>query len=180
MYAKWLKQHEGQFDGVIFPLPIFAKGDPGSGRFTNEGRIRPFPATLANCRTRAVRILVYASEAEYTDDLIEEGYFDCAGACLVPGMHKQADPPCPGRLQAPHLRGRWAHERRAERGFYDVSGIRLGGDTLRGQGAGNRNSGCRAAVCIPVSRTLFSQVRDGHENRGTGHRHYRLQVHGVR
>ena len=24
LYAKWLKEHEGQYDGVIFSMPIFA------------------------------------------------------------------------------------------------------------------------------------------------------------
>ena len=75
--------------GTVTEHKMFAKGDPGSGWGTNEGRIRAFPATLANCQTKDGRIVVYASEAEVTDDPIEEAYFGCAGVCRVPDMQNK-------------------------------------------------------------------------------------------
>jgi L-fucose isomerase-like protein len=37
--------------GTVTEHKMFAKGDPGSGWGSNEGRIRPFPMTFSNCRT---------------------------------------------------------------------------------------------------------------------------------
>ena len=65
---------------------MFAKGDPGSGWGTNEGRIRSFPMTFANCRTKDGKLAVYAGNAEFTDDVIEEGYFGCAGVAMIPEL----------------------------------------------------------------------------------------------
>ena len=72
--------------GTVTEHKMFAKGDPGSGWGTNEGRIRPFPTTIANCQTKDGKIIVYASEAEFTDDPIEQAFFGCAGVCEIPDM----------------------------------------------------------------------------------------------
>ena len=72
--------------GTVTEHKMFAKGDPGSGWGTNEGRIRAFPTTISNCQTKDGKIIVYASEAEFTDDPIEDAYFGCAGVCEVPNM----------------------------------------------------------------------------------------------
>lgn len=72
--------------GTVTEHKMFAKGDPGSGWGTNEGRIRAFPTTISNCQTKDGKIIVYASEAEFTDDPIEDGYFGCAGVCELPNM----------------------------------------------------------------------------------------------
>jgi L-fucose isomerase-like protein len=75
--------------GTVTEHKMFAKGDPGSGWGTNEGRIRAFPTTLSNCQTKDGRIVVYASEAAFTDDPIEEAFFGCAGVCHVPDMQEK-------------------------------------------------------------------------------------------
>ena len=75
--------------GTVTEHKMFAKGDPGSGWGTNEGRIRAFPTTLSNCQTKDGRIVVYASEAAFTDDPIEEAFFGCAGVCEVPDMQEK-------------------------------------------------------------------------------------------
>ena len=72
--------------GQVTEHKMFAKGDPGSGWGTNEGRIRPFKTTISNCQTKDGKIIVYASEAEFTDDPIEAAYFGCAGVCEIPDM----------------------------------------------------------------------------------------------
>ena len=72
--------------GTVTEHKMFAKGDPGSGWGSNEGRIRAFPMTFANCQTRDGRLIVYASEAAFTGEPIEEGYFGCAGVAEIPGL----------------------------------------------------------------------------------------------
>lgn len=72
--------------GTVTEHKMFAKGDPGSGWGTNEGRIRPMKTTLSNCLTVDGKVVVYATEAEFTDDPIESGYFGCAGVCAVPNL----------------------------------------------------------------------------------------------
>ena len=56
---------------------------------TNEGRIRPMKTTLSNCLTVDGKVVIYASEAEFTDDPIETGYFGCAGVCEIPDMENK-------------------------------------------------------------------------------------------
>ena len=72
--------------GTVTEHKMFAKGDPGSGWGTNEGRIRPMKTTISNCLTVDGKVIMYASEAEFTQDPIEEAYFGCAGVCEIPNM----------------------------------------------------------------------------------------------
>jgi len=72
--------------GVVTNHKMFDKTDPGSGWGTNEGRIKAFPTTISNCQTKDGRIVIYASEGQFTDDPIEEGYFGCAGVCRIDGL----------------------------------------------------------------------------------------------
>ena len=74
-----------EFINLIIP-PDRGKTDPGSGWGSNEGRIRAFPTTISNCQTKDGKIIVYASEAEFTNDPIEESYFGCAGVCEIPNL----------------------------------------------------------------------------------------------
>ena len=69
--------------GVVTNHKMFDKTDPGSGWGTNEGRIKTFPTTISNCQTKDGKIVIYASEGEFTDDPIEESYFGCAGVCQI-------------------------------------------------------------------------------------------------
>ena len=72
--------------GTVTSHKMFDKTDAGSGWGTNEGRIRPMKTTISNCLTVDGKIKIYASEAEFTDDPIEDEYFGCAGVCELPNM----------------------------------------------------------------------------------------------
>lgn len=72
--------------GKVTSHKMFDKNDPGSGCGTCEGRIRPGKVTLSNCQTKDGKIIVYASEAAFTDDPIEEAFFGCGGVCEISDM----------------------------------------------------------------------------------------------
>ena len=68
---------------------MFDKNDPGSGCGTCEGRIKAGDITIANCQTKDGKIIVYASEAKFTDDPIEDAYFGCAGVAEIPDLQNK-------------------------------------------------------------------------------------------
>lgn len=72
--------------GTVTEHKMFAKGDPGSGWGSNEGRIAAFPMTFSNCLTVDGRLVIYASEGEMTDDPIEDGFFGCGGVAKIDGL----------------------------------------------------------------------------------------------
>ena len=72
--------------GTVTEHKMFAKNDPGSGWGCNEGRIKPMPITISNCQTKDGKIVIYASEAKFTDDPIEDGYFGCGGVAEIPHL----------------------------------------------------------------------------------------------
>ena len=72
--------------GTVTEHKMFAKGDPGSGWGSNEGRIGPFDMTFSNCQTKDGRIVVYASEGRFTEDAIEEAFFGCGGVAEIPAL----------------------------------------------------------------------------------------------
>ena len=72
--------------GTVTEHKMFAKGDPGSGWGSNEGRIKAFPMTFSNCQTKDGRLIVYASEGEFTGESIEAEYFGCAGVARIEGL----------------------------------------------------------------------------------------------
>ena len=73
-------------EGTVTEHKMFAKGDPGSGWGSNEGRIKAMPITISNCQTKGGRLIVYTSEAKFTEDPIEEAYFGCAGVAEIPNL----------------------------------------------------------------------------------------------
>lgn len=75
--------------GTVSEHKMFAKGDPGSGWGANEGRIKPMKVTISNCQTKDGKLIVYSSEAEFTDDPIEDTYFGCAGVCEIPDLQNK-------------------------------------------------------------------------------------------
>lgn len=75
--------------GTVTEHKMFAKGDPGSGWGSNEGRIRPMPMTFSNCQTKDGKILVYASEARFTEDVIEEAFFGCGGVAEIADLQNK-------------------------------------------------------------------------------------------
>jgi len=72
--------------GTVTEHKMFAKGDPGSGWGSNEGRIKAFPMTFSNCKTEDGKLIIYVSEGAMTDDVIEDGYFGCGGVAEIPGL----------------------------------------------------------------------------------------------
>ena len=72
--------------GTVVDHKMIAKTDPGAGWGANEGRIRPFPMTFSNCKMEDGRLYVYVSEGEFTDDIIEEGFFGCGGVAWIPDL----------------------------------------------------------------------------------------------
>ena len=72
--------------GTVTEHKMFAKEDPGSGWGCNEGRIASFPMTYSNCQTKDGKIVIYASEGKFTDDVIEDGYFGCGGVAEIPNL----------------------------------------------------------------------------------------------
>ena len=75
--------------GQVTCHKMFDKLDPDSGWGCNEGRIKPMPITISNCQTKDGKILLYASEAEFTDDPIEEAYFGCAGVAQIDDLQNK-------------------------------------------------------------------------------------------
>ncbi len=72
--------------GQVTEHKMFAKGDPGSGWGSNEGRIAAFPMTYSNCLTVDGKLLVYVSEGEMTSDEIEDGFFGCGGVAEIENL----------------------------------------------------------------------------------------------
>lgn len=75
--------------GRVTEHKMFAKGDPGSGWGTNEGRIGSFDMTFSNCFTEDGKLKVYAGEARFTGEPIEEGYFGCGGVAEIPDLQNK-------------------------------------------------------------------------------------------
>ena len=75
--------------GTVTEHKMFAKSDPGSGWGSNEGRIKAFPMTFSNCQTKDGKIIIYASNAEFTDDVIEDTYFGCAGVAKITDLENK-------------------------------------------------------------------------------------------
>ena len=75
--------------GTVTEHKMFAKNDPGSGWGCNEGRIKPMPITISNCQTKDGKIVIYASEARFTDDVIEPEFFGCGGVAEIPDLQNK-------------------------------------------------------------------------------------------
>jgi L-fucose isomerase-like protein len=75
--------------GTVTEHKMFAKGDPGSGWGSNEGRIRPFSMTFSNCRTEDGKLIMYVEEGKFTTDPIEEGFFGCGGVAEIPDLQNK-------------------------------------------------------------------------------------------
>ena len=75
--------------GTVTEHKMFAKNDPGSGWGTNEGRIKAMDMTFSNCLTEDGKIKIYFSEGKFTDDVIEDTYFGCAGVAQIPDLQNK-------------------------------------------------------------------------------------------
>ena len=72
--------------GRVTDHKMFAKASPGAGWGSNEGRIRAFPMTYANCKTENGLLTTYAGEGEFTGDDVEKEFFGCAGVAKIDGL----------------------------------------------------------------------------------------------
>jgi len=75
--------------GTVTEHKMFAKGDPGSGWGSNEGRIKAMPITISNCQTKDGKLIVYASQGRFTDDPIEDEFFGCGGVAEIPDLQNK-------------------------------------------------------------------------------------------
>ena len=75
--------------GEVTEHKMFAKGDPGSGWGTNEGRIAPFEMTFSNGFTENGKLKVYVSEGKFTNDPIEKAFFGCGGVAQIPDLQNK-------------------------------------------------------------------------------------------
>lgn len=75
--------------GTVTEHKMFTKSDPGSGWGSNEGHIKAMPVTISNCQTKDGKLIIYTSEAEFTNDSIEKEYFGCAGVAQIPDLQNK-------------------------------------------------------------------------------------------
>jgi L-fucose isomerase-like protein len=69
--------------GNVTDHKMFSKSEPGRGWGSNEGRIKAFPMTFSNCKTENGKLTFYAGEGEFTDDVIQDGFFGCGGVARI-------------------------------------------------------------------------------------------------
>ena len=72
--------------GTVTEHKMFAKGDPGSGWGTNEGRIAAFDMTFSNGFTEDGKFKIYFSEGKFTGEPIEKEYFGCGGVAEIKNL----------------------------------------------------------------------------------------------
>ena len=75
--------------GTITDHKMFAKGCPGCGWGSNEGRIAAFPMTYSNCKTEDGKLTFYVDEGKFTGEPIEEEFFGCGGVAEISGLQKK-------------------------------------------------------------------------------------------
>ncbi len=75
--------------GTVTDHKMFAKGCPGCGWGSNEGRIAAFPMTFSNCKTENGKLTFYMGEGEFTDDEIEKEFFGCGGVAVIDDLQKK-------------------------------------------------------------------------------------------
>ena len=75
--------------GTVTDHKMFAKGNPGCGWGSNEGRIAAFPMTFSNCKTEDGKLTFYIDEGEFLDDEIENGFFGCGGVAHIDDLERK-------------------------------------------------------------------------------------------
>ena len=72
--------------GIVTDHKMFSKTTPDQGWGSNEGRIKAFPMTFANCKTEDGKLSFYVAEGEMTEDTIQEGFFGCGGVGRIDNL----------------------------------------------------------------------------------------------
>ncbi len=72
--------------GRVTDHKMFAKGCPGCGWGSNEGRIDAFDMTYSNCKTEDGKLTVYVDEGRFTGEEIEGAFFGCGGVAEIENL----------------------------------------------------------------------------------------------
>lgn len=75
--------------GRVTDHKMFAKGCPGCGWGSNEGRIAAFPMTYTNCKTENGKLTFYVDEGKFTGEEIEPAYFGCGGVAEIADLQRK-------------------------------------------------------------------------------------------
>lgn len=75
--------------GEVTDHKMFAKGCPGCGWGSNEGRIAAFDMTFSNCKTENGKLTFYVDEGRFTDDEIEKEFFGCGGVAQIDDLQRK-------------------------------------------------------------------------------------------
>ncbi len=75
--------------GTVTDHKMFAKGCPGCGWGSNEGRIAAFDMTYSNCKTEDGKLTVYVDEGRFTDKEIEGAFFGCGGVAEIDDLQRK-------------------------------------------------------------------------------------------
>ncbi len=75
--------------GTVTDHKMFAKGCPGCGWGSNEGRIAAFDMTYSNCKTEDGKLTVYVDEGRFTDEEIEGAFFGCGGVAEIDDLQRK-------------------------------------------------------------------------------------------
>jgi L-fucose isomerase-like protein len=75
--------------GIIRDHAILANAvGAGNGFGCNTGRIKPGPFTYGSLLTEDGKIMGYVGEGVFTDDVIPDNFFGCAGVAQIPDLQK--------------------------------------------------------------------------------------------
>lgn len=75
--------------GRVTDHKMFAKGCPGCGWGSNEGRIAAFPMTYSNCKTEDGTLTFYVDKGEFTGEPIEYEFFGCGGVAHIEDLQRK-------------------------------------------------------------------------------------------
>jgi L-fucose isomerase-like protein len=76
--------------GEVIDHPMFAKVlGAGCGIGCNAGRIAPNKLTFASSKTQDGKLHVYLGEGEFTNDIIQEGFFGCGGVAKIDRLQEK-------------------------------------------------------------------------------------------
>ena len=75
--------------GKVTDHKMFAKGCPGCGWGSNEGRIAACDMTYSNCKTEDGKLTFYVDKGEFTSEPIEPEFFGCGGVAKIDDLQRK-------------------------------------------------------------------------------------------